>query len=210
MSRFQKPVKQAFKGKNLMPAKFQAKQNQNSAKKQPNPQIIAAPAKQDCIKVNTKKKPNKLIFAMLFSFVFIGTAIAIVFLAANTDKEKYPENPENFPPLTSQDTNFTEISKTMNNVRIIPSKNESELNDVKLFVKKQANPVYQLDMTKVVPHQVFAKNFIEKVCLIEPGIPQTLKREMLNTCSINTAKISLCLGESIIGKILSAIKPSGR
>ncbi len=133
----------------------------------------------------TSRKPGLFIF-MGVGVVIIAAIAGIVFAMADGTKSN------------SSDTSvFTSNGKpvnteTISNVDIEAKPIEADFNEI---VKKATTPVPAVKTeTKISPLKTnteFAQNFFQKVSLIEPGIPQTLKREMLNNWALKVAKISM-------------------
>ena len=137
----------------------------------------------------TGKKPAVFIFMGVG--VVIIAAIAGVVLSMGDGKTTSSTDVSVFTP-THNDSNTDTISNVKINIKpdakpVEPDVKKSDKQETSLDTKvKTENKIISLNT-----NTEFAQNFFEKVSLIEPGIPQTLKREMLNNWALKVAKISM-------------------
>ena len=138
---------------------------------------------------NSGKKPTIFIF-MGIGVILIAAIAGIVFAMSNGEKI---DNPSISVFTDNSDTSNTDV---ISNVNMKPKSETKPVEDkVKDILEptpkhedvvKTENKIISLDT-----NTKFAQNFFAKVSLIEPGIPQTLKREMLNSWALKVAKISM-------------------
>ena len=135
------------------------------------------------------KKPTVFIF-MGIGVVLIAAIAGIVF--GMSDGKAIDSTNVSVFADNSATSNTDNISNVEMKAKSDTKPVEDEVKDVLKSTPKHDDVVKtENKIISIDTNTKFAQNFYQKVSLIQPGIPQTLKREMLNSWALKVAKISM-------------------